>query len=94
MAHTIRSNRNDRPERRRRRIESDARLQRLARRDSYRESRQSAAPQPLWVVYGDWGEGFIVRPLRPGCCVSAGESLISDPTDTSHLWEAVIHWQI
>lgn len=84
-----------RPERRRHRIEGAAHLQRVARRDAYREARQEAAPEPLWVIAGDWGaDGFSVWPLQPGRRVGAGESLMSDPGDATHLSNAIIHWQV
>lgn len=94
MAHTIRTI-PAHPERRRRRIEGAARLQRLACRDAYREARCEAAPMPLWVVAGDWGDdGFAVWPLQPGRRVGAGESLLSDPGDATHLSGAITHWQV
>lgn len=70
------------------------RLARLARRAAYREARLEAAPAPLWVVDGDWGDGFGVWPLRPGRRVGAGESLLSDPGDASHMNGAIIYWEV
>lgn len=63
-----------------------------ARRDAHRSQRLEAAPAPLWVVSGDWEEGFDVYPLRPGRQASAGETLLADPGDVAHLSGAVTYW--
>jgi hypothetical protein len=92
MSRTIRNRRLDSAAGRR--CATADRLKRAAsqRRDAYRETRLAAAPEPLWVVYGDWDDGFAVCPLRPGSCAGPGGSLISDPGDVTHL--DIRYWQI
>ena len=93
MARTIR-NTPSRPEQRQRRLEAAVTRRRLAARDAHRTARLEAAPAPLWVVSGDWEQGFDVYPLRHGCRPSAAETLLADPGDAAHLSGAVTFWDV